>query len=162
MGAGPPGCLQYHTGKVGHIASFAFPITASLTGTTKIASTATHLNNQGNLYFRGESLKFLYYNPPRFEGCVWPDEEFRQCFFKYWLFCLWRKLKKMTQICNPIFWYRYIELHKVKEVQYKIDSRRLPARATKVQLIGQKLSFNLSPIHVWTFMSCNSNEVQEE
>jgi len=56
MGAGPSGCLQYHTGKVGHIASFGFPVAASLKGTTKIGATATHLNNQDyKICFRKES-----------------------------------------------------------------------------------------------------------
>jgi len=56
-GAGPSGCLQYHTGKVGHIASFAFPVAAITSGsTTKIGTTATHLNNQDyKICFRKES-----------------------------------------------------------------------------------------------------------
>jgi len=56
MGAGPSGCLQYHTGKVGHIASFGFPVAASLTSTTKVGATVTHLNNQDyKICFRKES-----------------------------------------------------------------------------------------------------------
>lgn len=59
MGAGPTGCLQYHTGTVGHIASFAFPVAASLTGTTsKILAKTTHLNNQDyKICFRKEHGK---------------------------------------------------------------------------------------------------------
>jgi len=59
MGAGPTGCLQYHTGTVGHIASFAFPVAASLTGaTSKILATTTHLNNQDyKICFRKEHGK---------------------------------------------------------------------------------------------------------
>jgi len=57
-GAGPSGCLQYHTGSSGHFASFAFPITASLIGSTKVGSTVTHLNNQDyKICFRKESGK---------------------------------------------------------------------------------------------------------
>ena len=61
-GAAPSGCLQYHTGASGHFASFAFPITASLIGTTKVVSTVTHLNNQGIVYILRVSRKFFNLN----------------------------------------------------------------------------------------------------
>jgi len=56
MGAGPSGCLQYYTGTTGHIASFGFPVAASLTGTTAVGATVTHLNDQDyKICFRKES-----------------------------------------------------------------------------------------------------------
>ena len=39
------------------------------------------------------------------------------------------------------------ELYKVKEVQFKFNSRRLTARATIVQFIGPKLNFKFFPTH---------------
>jgi len=56
-GAGPSGCLQYHTGSTGHIASFGFPLTY-LTGTTLVTASVTHLNNQDyKICFRKEHGK---------------------------------------------------------------------------------------------------------
>ena len=41
--AGPTGCLQYHTGLSGYLASFNFDLTAT---TSAILATTTHLANQ--------------------------------------------------------------------------------------------------------------------